>query len=83
MINTTVAANGQVGIYQATMRLVPIYGPGNIATQPLYQGSFMADDFSDTVSRPVVHVTWWGSYHRRGVRPATAGAAVSYRFRFR
>ena len=21
----------------------------------------MADDFSDTVSRPVVHVTWWGS----------------------
>jgi hypothetical protein len=27
-----------------------------------YAGVFMADDFSDKVSEPVVHITWWGSY---------------------
>jgi hypothetical protein len=30
-----------------------------------YQGQFMADDFADTFSTPVVHVKWWGSYIRR------------------
>src|SRR5882724_9239071 len=29
---------------------------------PGYQGPFFADDFSDKVSTPVVHVKWWGSY---------------------
>jgi hypothetical protein len=27
-----------------------------------YVGQFMADDFADRVSEPVVHVKWWGSY---------------------
>jgi hypothetical protein len=27
-----------------------------------YTGIFMADDFSDKVSQPVVHISWWGSY---------------------
>ncbi|HEX5444328.1 MAG TPA: PEP-CTERM sorting domain-containing protein [Pirellulales bacterium] len=27
-----------------------------------YQGDFMADDFADNFSTPVVHVRWWGSY---------------------
>jgi hypothetical protein len=27
-----------------------------------YQGVFMADDFADKFSTPVVHVKWWGSY---------------------
>jgi hypothetical protein len=27
-----------------------------------YTGGCMADDFADTVSTPVVHVRWWGSY---------------------
>src|SRR5262245_11315126 len=27
-----------------------------------FQGVFMADDFSDKFSQPVVHVSWWGSY---------------------
>jgi hypothetical protein len=69
MINTTIAVNGQVGVYQGHDEISTIYGPGNIATQPSYQGSFMADDFSDTVSRPVVHVTWWGSYHGAASAP--------------
>ena len=69
MINTTINANGQIGIYHGHDEISTIYGPGNNATQPLYQGSFMADDFSDTVSRPVVHVTWWGSYHGTASAP--------------
>src|SRR5215471_17721900 len=33
------------------------------ATAPnTYQGAFMADDFADNFSTPVVHVRWWGSY---------------------
>ncbi len=27
-----------------------------------WQGTFMADDFADKLSSPVVHVSWWGSY---------------------
>src|SRR5215471_15951350 len=27
-----------------------------------YQGPFIADDFADNFSSPVVHVRWWGSY---------------------
>jgi hypothetical protein len=30
-----------------------------------YQGRFMADDFADKFSTPVVHVQWWGSYLNR------------------
>jgi hypothetical protein len=61
MISTTVNTTGVV--YSGHDENSTIYGPGNNAAQPVYQGNFMADDFSDTVSRPVVHVTWWGSYH--------------------
>jgi hypothetical protein len=28
----------------------------------VYRGNFMADDFADTLTTPVVHVKWWGSY---------------------
>jgi hypothetical protein len=34
---------------------------GSANTGP-YQGTFMADDFADKFSQPLVHVTWWGSY---------------------
>ena len=27
-----------------------------------YTGGYVADDFSDKVSTPIVHVQWWGSY---------------------
>jgi hypothetical protein len=29
---------------------------------PVYHGTYMADDFADNFSSPVVHVRWWGSY---------------------
>jgi hypothetical protein len=39
------------------------YGVGTAANPPLnYDGRFMADDFADNFSSPVVHLTWWGSY---------------------
>ena len=34
-----------------------------------YRGTFMADDFADTFSSPVVHVRWWGSYLNNFVSP--------------
>jgi hypothetical protein len=32
------------------------------STSTGYNGSYVADDFSDKLSTPVVHVQWWGSY---------------------
>ena len=34
-----------------------------------YRGVFMADDFADRFSSPVVHVKWWGSYLNDFVPP--------------
>jgi hypothetical protein len=36
-----------------------VFGPNGPAP---YRGTFMADDFADKFSTPVVHVKWWGSY---------------------
>jgi len=59
MIATPVA--GQ--IYFGHDELSTAYGVGNTANPPLnYQGTFMADDFADKFTTPVVHLTWWGSY---------------------
>ena len=55
------AVQGQ--IYFGHDELSTAYGVSNTAGPPLnYQGTFMADDFSDNFNTPVVHVTWWGSY---------------------
>jgi hypothetical protein len=70
MINTQILnSTGVVGFYQGHDEISTVYGPGNNAAQPVYQGSFMADDFSDNVSTPVVHITWWGSYHGAATAP--------------
>ncbi len=58
---STTAVAGQ--IYFGHDELSTAYGVGNAASPPLnYQGRFMADDFADKVSTPVVHLSWWGSY---------------------
>jgi hypothetical protein len=50
-------------IYFGHDELSTAYCVGTTANPPLnYQGRFMADDFADNFSSPVVHVTWWGSY---------------------
>jgi hypothetical protein len=35
-----------------------------------WQGGYMADDFADKLSSPIVHVRWWGSYIN-GAAPPT------------
>ena len=50
-------------IYYGHDEFSTAYGVGNAAMPPLnYDGRFMADDFADNFSTPVVHLTWWGSY---------------------
>ena len=59
MIATAVA--GQ--IYFGHDELSTAYGVGSTAGPPTnYRGTFMADDFADKFTTPVVHLTWWGSY---------------------
>ena len=59
MVNTAFGG----AIYFGHDELSTAYGVGNTANPPLnYQGTFMADDFADNFTSPVVHVTWWGSY---------------------
>src|SRR6478735_7625494 len=59
MVNT--AIQGQ--IYFGHDELSTAYGVGNAASPPTnYRGTFMADDFADKFTTPVVHLTWWGSY---------------------
>ena len=40
------------------------YGPDDLTL-----GNFMADDFADKFSSPVVHVKWWGSYLNNFIVP--------------
>lgn len=46
----------------------PYYGHDELSTAylqptaPVYVGTYMADDFADRFTTPVVHVRWWGSY---------------------
>ncbi|HEX2474605.1 MAG TPA: PEP-CTERM sorting domain-containing protein [Lacipirellulaceae bacterium] len=48
------------------------YGSAPGPTVPqVYQGRFMADDFADKFSSPVVHVKWWGSYLNNLITPNT------------
>jgi hypothetical protein len=63
MIATTIAAGGQIDTYFGHDEFSTAYGVGTTANPPLnYDGRFMADDFADNFTSPVVHVTWWGSY---------------------
>ena len=65
MVNT--AIQGQ--IYFGHDELSTAYGD---ISQPVvsYVGKFMADDFADKFSTPVVHLTWWGSYINDNVAAA-------------
>jgi hypothetical protein len=66
MVNT--AIQGQ--IYFGHDELSTAYGVGNAANPPTnYRGTFMADDFADKFSTPVVHLTWWGSYMNASAAP--------------
>jgi hypothetical protein len=63
-------SQGQVQTFLGHDELSTAYGFGGATGPPLdYQGRFMADDFSDKLSSPVVHVKWWGSYHNDVINP--------------
>lgn len=56
------AAFGQ--IWWGHDELSTAYNAQTVVPPPVtqYTGEFVADDFADTLSTPVVHVRWWGSY---------------------
>jgi len=72
MINTTITNTaGQTNTYRGHDEWSTAYGFSNAANPTItsWDGSFMADDFSDKLSSPVVHVKWWGSYHNDVINP--------------
>jgi PEP-CTERM motif-containing protein len=65
MIQTNILGNnGTIQPYFGHDELSTAYGFVNPQTNsiPQYQGKFMADDFADKLTSPIVHVKWWGSY---------------------
>ena len=49
-------------IFPGHDELSSAYPSVDAAGNTVYQGTYMADDFADTFSTPVVHIRWWGSY---------------------
>jgi hypothetical protein len=49
-------------IYWGHDELSTAYAPIGAPAPTAYRGRFTADDFADTLTTPVVHVKWWGSY---------------------
>lgn len=64
MVATTITnSTGTPSVYYGHDEISTAYGftgPNGIQD---YGGFFMADDFADNLSSPIVHVRWWGSYH--------------------
>ena len=61
---TLPTGTGTVQQYWGHDELSTVYGPITAAgaAPTVYRGRFMADDFADKFSTPVVHIRWWGSY---------------------
>ena len=53
---------GGTTLYWGHDELSTAYSSAPATAPRSYQGVFMADDFADKFSSPVVHVKWWGSY---------------------
>lgn len=67
MIATTlIGPNGVPEVFHGHDELSTAWGVSAAGALPLqYQGRFMADDFADHFTSPIVHVKWWGSYIHR------------------
>jgi hypothetical protein len=66
MINTTIPSDGAIQVFHGHDERSTAYSVRNDAGNIIgYSGDFMADDFADKFSKPVVHVKWWGSYLNR------------------
>lgn len=64
-----VSPNGTVQRFWGHDELSTAYSTVGAAGPTPYRGTFMADDFADKFSSPVVHVRWWGSYLNNFVSP--------------
>jgi hypothetical protein len=66
MLATPIVSPGTPGpvteIYRGHDELSTAWGTSTATGATVYEGRFMADDFADRFSTPVVHVKWWGSY---------------------
>jgi hypothetical protein len=62
-------ATGVTQRYWGHDELSTAYSTIGAAGPTPYRGTFMADDFADKFSSPVVHVKWWGSYLNDFVSP--------------
>lgn len=66
----------------------PYYGHDELSTavrtnpNAPWQGTYMADDFADKFSTPVVHIRWWGSYlddnHGNATNPGVKQFLISF-----
>lgn len=66
MISTTlIGPTGGPEVFHGHDELSTAWGSPSAAGPTTYAGTFMADDFADKFSTPVVHVRWWGSYLNR------------------
>lgn len=59
---TIVTPNGNTQRFWGHDELSTAYSTVTATGQSPYVGRFMADDFADKLTSPVVHVKWWGSY---------------------
>ncbi len=66
MIATPISVQpGAVELFNGHDEISTAWGSPSATGITTYSGPFMADDFADTFSSPVVHVKWWGSYLNR------------------
>jgi hypothetical protein len=64
------APNGTTATFYGHDELSTAYSfPTTAGTPSPYRGTFMADDFADKFSSPIVHIKWWGSYLDNGINP--------------
>jgi len=63
--------NGVVDMFYGHDELSTAYGFPTPAPSviPFYSGRFMADDFADNLTSPILHVKWWGSYKQDFIDP--------------
>jgi hypothetical protein len=71
MDNTPIVSpNGTIQRFWGHDELSTAYSTVGATGPTPYRGTFMADDFADKFSSPVVHVKWWGSYLNNFVSPS-------------
>jgi hypothetical protein len=67
---TLTSPNGTTATFWGHDELSTAYSfPTTAGTTSPYRGTFMADDFADKFSSPIVHIKWWGSYLDNGINP--------------